>query len=178
MKRVVATLLVVVAFLALVLAAICFQVSYFYLSEPEPVKFYASIMKAEGKSLAGALLPLIAGGPVLAVAGLGLLWWSGKDPGLKKPIRWTGVLLAVIWFVLCLNFLGFVPILPAGILPGAPPGWTTVSEINAAMLLKIYFRMFRPGLGVAPIEQSLPWIPAIAAFPLLSFLVTRKGRQT
>jgi hypothetical protein len=178
MKRALSIAALGVGFLALAAGAICFQVSYFYLTEPEPVKFYAAIMEAEGKSFAGALLPMIAGGPVLALVGAGMLWWVGRNPGLRKTIRWTGIVLAVIWFILCLNFLGFVRVVPAGILPGAPSGWTTVSQINALMLLRLYFRMFRPGLGLAPIEQSVPWIPAIASFPLIAFLVTLRIRKT
>lgn len=177
MRRAAVIVFAVVAFLALVGGAICFQASYFYLSEPAPVEFYAAIMKAEDKSLARTVLPLLVAGPSLALVGIGLLWWSSRDAGLKNAIRWTGVVLAVIWFILCLNFLGYVRILPAGILPGPPPGWTSVSQINAPFLLRMYFRMFRPGLGIAPIDQGLPWLPAIASFPVVAFLVTfRPGK--
>ena len=161
-----------VAFLALVATAICFQVSYFYLTEPEPVKFYVAIMNAEGKSFSALLLPLVAAVPVFAVVGVGLLWWAGRDPSLKKPIRWTGIVLGVVWFVLCLNFLGYIRIIPESILPAPAGAWVTTSSINLPMLLRLYFRVFRPGLGIAPIGQAFPWLVSIAAFPSLAFLLT------
>jgi len=178
MKRAFSIAALGVAFLALTASAICFQVSYFFLTEPEPVKFYASIMRAEGKSLAAVVLPLMAASAVFAGAGVGLLWWPGRDPGLRKPVRWAGILLAVIWFVLCLNFLGFARVIPESILPKPGPGWVSTSSINVPMLLRFYFRMFRPGLGLAPIGQAIPWLVSIPAFPLLAFLVTANFSKT
>jgi hypothetical protein len=178
MKKTVSTLAMVFGFFAAAVAAICFQVSFFYLSEPEPVKFYVTIMKAEGKSFAAILLPLIAAIPVFAIVSVGLIWWAGREPGLKKPIRWTGIVLAVVWFVLCLNFLGYTRIFPESVLPAASGGqWVTTSSINLSMLIRMYLRMFRPGLGIAPIEQAFPWLLSIAAFPSLAFLFTINFRK-
>jgi hypothetical protein len=71
MKKVLLIIAVGVAFLALAASAICFQASYFFLTEPEPVKFYVSIMTAEGKSFSAVVLPLIVAVPVFAVVGVG-----------------------------------------------------------------------------------------------------------
>jgi hypothetical protein len=174
MKRTISIAALVLAFLLLIAAAICFQVSYFFLTEPEPVKFYVAIMTAEGKSFSAVLLPLIAAVPVLAVVGVGLLWWAGRDPSLKKPIRWTGIVIGAVWFVLCLNFLGFIHIIPESILPGPAGSWVTTSSINLPMLLRLYFRVFRPGLSIAPIGQAFPWLASIVTFPSLAFLLTMK----
>ena len=162
----------VFGFLAAAAAAISFQISFFYLSKPAPVEFYTSIMEAEGKSFSALLLPFIVAVPIFAVVAVALLWWAGRAAGLKWPMRWTSVALAAVWFVLCLNFMGFMRLLPASILPAPAAGWTTTSSINAAMLLRLYFRMFRPGLGIAPIEQVFPWLVSIVAFPVLGFLLS------
>lgn len=164
----------VFGFLAAAAAAISFQISFFYLSKPAPVEFYMSIMEAEGKSFGGLLLPFIVAVPILGVMAVALLWWAGRQPGLKWPMRWTSVGLAVVWFVLCLNFMGFMRFLPASILPAPAPApeWVTTSSINAAMLLRLYLRMFRPGLGIAPMEQAFPWLVSIVAFPVLGFLLS------
>jgi hypothetical protein len=126
----------VFGFFAAAAAAISFQISFFYLSRPAPVEFYMSIMEAEGKSFSGLLLPFIVAVPILAVVALALLWWAGRRPGLKWPMRWTSVALAAVWIVLCLNFMGFMRFLPASILPSPAPAseWVTTSSINAAML--------------------------------------------
>ena len=174
MKRTISIAALALAFLLLVAAAICFQISYFFLTEPEPVRFYIAIMTAEGKSFSAVLLPLIVAVPVFAVMGAGLLWWAGRGPSLKKPIRWTGIVLAAVWFVLCLNFLGYVHIIPERILPGSAGTWVTTSSINLPMLLRLYFRVFRPGPGIAPIGQAFPWLVSIVMFPSLAFLLTIK----
>lgn len=160
----------VFGFLAAAAAAVSFQISFFYLSKPAPVEFYISIMEAEGKSLGALLLPFIVSVPIFAVVAMALLWWAGREPGLKLLMRGTSIALAAVWIVLTLNFMGFVRFLPASILPPPAPGWVTTSSINAAMLLRLYFRMFRPGLGITPIEQAFPWLVSIAAFPVLGFL--------
>ena len=164
----------VFGFLAAAAAAISFQISFFYLSKPGPVEFYISIMEAEGKSFNALLLPFIVAVPIFAVVAVALLWWAGREPGLKWPMRWTSVALAAIWFVLCLNFMGFMRLLPASILAAPAAGWVTTSSITAAMLLRLYFRMFRPGLGIAPIEHVFPWLVSIVAFPVLGFLLSTK----
>ena len=162
----------VFGFLAAAAAAISFQISFFYLSKPAPVEFYTSIMEAEGKSFGALLLPFIVAVPIFAVVAVASLWWAGRAPGLKWPMRWTSVALAAVWFVLSLNFMGFVRLLPASILPTPAAGWVTTSSIDVAMLLRLYFRMFRPGLGIAPSEQVFPWLVSIVAFPGLGFLLS------
>lgn len=166
----------VFGFLAAAAAAISFQISFFYLSKPAPVDFYRSIMEAEGKSFNALLLPFIVAVPIFAVVAVALLWWAGRDADLKWPMRWTSVALAAVWFVLSLNFMGFMRLLPASILPApaAAAGWVTTSSIDVAMLLRLYFRMFRPGLGIAPLEQVFPWLVSIVAFPVLGFLLSTK----
>ena len=164
----------VFGFLAAAAAAISFQISFFYLSKPGPVEFYMSIMEAEGKSFNALLLPFIVAVPIFAVVAVALLWWAGREPSLKWPMRWTSVALAAVWFALCLNFIGFVRFLPASVLPAPAAGWTTTSSIDAAMLLRLYFRMFRPGLDIAPIEQVFPWLVSIVVFPVLGFLLSMK----
>ncbi len=174
MKRAISFAAMVFGFLAAAAAAISFQISFFYLSKPGPVEFYVSIMEAEGKSFNALLLPFIVAVPIFAVVAVALLWWAGREPGLKWPMRWTSVALAAVWFVLSLNFMGFMRLLPASIMPGPAPApeWVTTSSLNAAMLLRFYVRMFRPGLGIAPIEQAFPWLVSIVAFPVLGFLLS------
>jgi hypothetical protein len=85
-----------------------------------------------------------------------------------------GNVLAAVWFVLCLNFLGFIHIIPERIPPAPSGSWVTTSSINLPMLLRLYFRVFRPGLGIAPIGQAFPWLVSIVTFPSLAFLLTMK----
>ena len=94
------------AFLLLVAAAICFQISYFFLTEPEPVRFYIAIMTAEGKSFAAVLLPLIVAVPVFAVMGAGLLWWAGREPSLKSRSVGRGSCLRLSGLCYALTFSG------------------------------------------------------------------------
>ena len=160
------------SFLVLAVAALCLQVCYFFVTA-EHVRFYVTVLRMAGKSLATVLLPLIAGGILCGAAGWVSLWRLGRHPGLKKPIRWTGSALAGAWFLLLLNFVGLVHLLPAGLLPGPPPGeWVSADQVDLARLLRVYFRTFTFH-GSAPVEQWVPWLAAIAAFLFLAFFPTR-----
>lgn len=135
-------------------------------------------MEATGKSLAAALLPLIAAGAVCSVAGVVLLWRLGKVSGLRQPVRLVGIVISAVWLFLSLNFLGFVRVLPASLFPGPPPNWVSADQVNASAMLRVYLRLFRPDAGMAHIEQIFPWLVAIATFLFLAFFMSRKGSQT
>lgn len=158
-------------FLALAIGVFCLQACYFFFTAKH-VGFYATVLKTAGKSLATVTLPLLAAGILCAAAGGVGLWRLGRRPGLRKPIRWIGSVLAAVWLLLFLDFVGLIDLLPAGLLPSPPAEWVSADQVNLPSLLRVYVRTFA-FRSLAPVEQWIPWLAAIAAFLFLSFFPTR-----